>query len=69
MIAFFSLHFIWVPFNLPNGILPLFGGFMFSKMYGKIIGYIICVSLISSGYILAALFSFCMGRKYFKNII
>ena len=64
-----SLYFIWVPFNLPNLILSMLGGYIFSKMYGPFLGFFICMLAIYIGYHLAAIFTFMIGRKFLKKMI
>ena len=67
--GFISMYFIWVPFNLPNTILSLLGGYMFSKMYGAVLGFFICIFAMYLGFHSAAILTFQIGRKYLKNTI
>jgi uncharacterized membrane protein YdjX (TVP38/TMEM64 family) len=67
--GFISMYFIWVPFNLPNTILSLLGGYMFSKMYGAVLGFFICIFAMYFGFHTAAILTFQIGRKYLKNTI
>jgi hypothetical protein len=62
----YLLYFLFVPLNLPHGMLSLFGGYMLGKIYGPAMGFSICVLEVFLGYHSAAVLTFIFARKFLK---
>jgi uncharacterized membrane protein YdjX (TVP38/TMEM64 family) len=62
----YLLYFLFVPLNLPHGIISLFGGYLLSKKYGPVMGFFICVLQVFLGYNSAAVLIFILARKLLK---
>ena len=67
--AFSGLYLIWIPTTLPASIMTLSGGYIFSSMYGKVKGYLLCALAIWIGHPPSALLTFLIGRYFLKTYI
>jgi len=66
LVGLYFLYFLFVPLNLPHGILSLFGGYMLSKKYGPVMGFSICILEVFLGYHSAAVLTFIFARNFLK---
>ena len=68
-LLFSSLYFLWVPLMLPSSFLSIFGGYIFSHIFGPTKGFLVCWLAINLGHPLAGLMTFYISRHCMKNFV